>query len=74
LGDAFSDHALEAFLPHLLELGWLIEEPAGTSSAYRIPNSLPDFDGAEAVEESEAKLTRLFVRFVEYFREICTSS
>lgn len=67
LGENFTEHALEAFLPQLTSLGWLIEEPAQASAAaYRVPGSLPTLDKEEAVEASEHKLARLFTAFQEF--------
>lgn len=66
MGDTFSDHALEAFLPQLRSLGWLIEEPAGPAAAYRVPTTLPELNDTEALEASEAKLSRLYIKFTEF--------
>lgn len=67
LGDAFSDHALEAFIPHLKKAGWVVEESAGDKgSAYRVPKGIAALDEGEAVEASSAKLKRLHSAFVEF--------
>lgn len=67
LGDNFSDHAFEAFLPQLVQLGWLVEEPAGEGRAgYRVPTAIPTLNENEAAEASEAKLDRLYIAFKEF--------
>jgi hypothetical protein len=67
LGPNFTHHAAEAFLPQLVHLGWLVEEKANPrEAAYRVPHDLPALEEAEAVEESSAKLERLFAAFQEF--------
>ncbi|MCW2405134.1 hypothetical protein M2336_001763 [Sphingobium sp. B1D7B] len=67
LGDSFNEHALEAFIPQLCHLGWLVEQKAdGTASAYLVPKELPSFDEVEAIETSATKLNRLHAAFEEF--------
>lgn len=67
LGDGFTIHALEAFLPQLVKIGWLVEEKANNNlAAYRVPAELPSFDDVEAIEASAAKIGRLHETFQTY--------
>ncbi len=67
LGDAFTEHAFEAFIPQLATLGWLVEERAGHNrSAYRVPLELLNIDQVEAEEASSVKLKRLYSGFNDY--------
>lgn len=67
LGENFTEHTLEAFIPQLVSLKWLVEERAQPSlAAYRVPIDLPALDQEVAVEASELKLIRLFAAFQEF--------
>lgn len=67
LGENFTEHTLEAFVPQLVSLGWLVEEPAPPASAvYRVPNNFPFLDQEVALEASEVKFARLFEAFQEF--------
>jgi hypothetical protein len=67
LGENFTEHTLEAFIPQLVDLKWLVEERANPSlAAYRVPSDLPFLDQEVAVEASELKLIRLFTAFQEF--------
>lgn len=67
LGNNFTEHALEAFVPQLVKMGWLVEERAGDGkAAYRVPNNLQSFDEHEATEGSLKKLERLYSAFIDF--------
>jgi hypothetical protein len=67
MGDAFTEHAFEAFLPQLTKLEWLSEERAGNGkSAYLVPATLPSLEKEDAIEASTEKLKRLHRGFVDF--------
>jgi hypothetical protein len=69
LGDGFTQHALEAFIPPLSKLGWLEEKRFGDRAAYVVSSRLVPLDEEQAVDESQIRLDRLYDDFVVFLRD-----
>jgi hypothetical protein len=66
-GDNFTEHSLEAFLPHLVKMEWLAEKKLNDGKVvYWVPQSFPVLDEAKASYDSLNKLEVLHGEFQRY--------
>lgn len=66
LGETFTPDALSAFLPQLVNMGWINSHSAGNEIVYTVSNSISEFQKGEAENDSIQKLSRLYEQFRSY--------
>lgn len=66
LGENFNVYAVEAFIPQLADLGWLVPEETADGTAYRVSSGVFSSSDSAVVEASSEKLDRLYSAFLEF--------